>query len=195
MGGTNSGRRRTTNLGTVEQFPRLDIRSLRCHSWLIDGLRLSNELSWTKRGSAALCASAWLIADLRYPFDRHAVVEYNFGDTSHRQHISILARPMPFGGLRFFFLCPILHIPCEVLPYGVHGFASRQANRLTYRTQSETKLGRAVSARMKVEEKLWPTRDPKSAARGANKERLLRRQFDLQWYIDGVIDAKLQKYE
>jgi hypothetical protein len=87
------------------------------------------------------------------------------------------------------FLLPVAHVTCEVLPFGPHGFASRKANRITYASQGETKLGRLVSAKLKLYEKLWPMEESRHAVRGRHRESLWDRYWDLEFAIDQVMDA------
>jgi hypothetical protein len=61
--------------------------------------------------------------------------------------ITLTTRPQPFGGRRWFFICPRtsenamkLH-----LPSGAYTFASRKAYRLGYRSQRETPRDRSLS--------------------------------------------------
>jgi hypothetical protein len=61
--------------------------------------------------------------------------------------IALQTTPQPFGGRRWWFVCPRsgdlvakLH-----LPNGAHAFASRQAHRLGYRSQRESARDRARS--------------------------------------------------
>ncbi len=61
--------------------------------------------------------------------------------------VTLTTRPQPFGGRRWFFICPRtgesamkLH-----LPPGASSFACRQAYRLGYRCQRETPSDRSIS--------------------------------------------------
>jgi hypothetical protein len=63
---------------------------------------------------------------------------------------------MRYGGRRYYFLCPKHGRRCEVLPMVGGVFASRQAGRLTYQSQSADQIDKG-----------------KPRPRGRNRERLV----------------------
>lgn len=72
------------------------------------------------------------------------------------QVIDLVARPVHFGGRRWFFVCPLqgdlalrLH-----LPLGARGFASRQAHRLGYACQRESQRDQAFRRARKARHRL-----------------------------------------
>jgi len=82
-------------------------------------------------------------------------VQLNWTSTNRRtgetrqceNRITLTTRPQPFGGRRWFFICPRtgenatkLH-----LPSGAYTFASRKAYRLGYRCQRESPRDRSLS--------------------------------------------------
>ena len=71
-------------------------------------------------------------------------------------HITLTTSPQPFGGRRWWFVCPrtgrlatTLH-----LPSGAYAFACRHAYRLAYRSQRETPRDRALSRAFALRRKL-----------------------------------------
>ena len=64
------------------------------------------------------------------------VVQFNLNGDPRVQEIQLESRPMRYGGRRYFFLCPKHGRRCEVLSMVGGVFASRQAGRLTYQSQS-----------------------------------------------------------
>ena len=155
MGGYNSG-----NHGgrpTIEASLALNLPKL-----LRDGLARPNctrhgSLIWTNTDTGEQTAS------IRY--------ETHLGDTSGRMRllytstdywtgekraqdywIQLEAAPQPFGGLRWWFLCPKRgdRVAKLYLPTGAHTFASRQAYRLGYRSQRESPRDRALSQAFKL---------------------------------------------
>lgn len=63
------------------------------------------------------------------------------GTTTER--VAIECVRCPYGGFRYYFLCPLIGVRCEQI-FRVDGvFASRKAHRLTYASQSETDLSRS----------------------------------------------------
>ena len=189
MGNHNSGRHRWRNAGAIENLATLDIRVMRRRGWLVDCSFRSQNLRWKWRISGQSVGAVTITANLTNPFDRHVIAEYELRGEPCRQRIAVIARPTPFAGLRFYFDCPVLHIPCEVLPFGAHGFGSRKANRITYASQGETKLGRLVSAKLKLYERLWPMEGARHAVRGRHRQRISDRYWDLEFEIDRVMDA------
>ena len=61
--------------------------------------------------------------------------------------ITLTTRPQPFGGRRWFFICPRTgeNVVKLHLPSGAYTFASRKAYRLGYRSQRETPRDRSLS--------------------------------------------------
>jgi hypothetical protein len=59
------------------------------------------------------------------------------------ERVVIECAPCPYGGFRYYFLCPLVGVRCEQL-FLVDGiFACRKAHKLTYASQSEDQLSRA----------------------------------------------------
>jgi hypothetical protein len=87
------------------------------------------------------------------------------------QEIQLESRPMRYGGRRYYFLCPKHGRRCEVLPMVGGVFASRQAGRLTYQSQSADQIDRMRDRAHKLEKRLWPDKG-KPRPRGRNRERL-----------------------
>jgi len=148
MGGINSGRRRTVNRGAIEQFPALDLRILRRAGLMRPGQCMYDTLTWLNQVREAL--SVRIFIDLSD--DRHASIRLR-GDAI-TQDITLTVVPSGFGGVRYHMLCPVTARSGEVL-YLVDGmFASRQAHRLAYRSQSEDELGRARRKARKLHRRL-----------------------------------------
>lgn len=57
--------------------------------------------------------------------------------------VAIECVPCPYGGVRCYFLCPLIGVRCEQLFLADGIFASRNAHKLTYSSQSEDELSRA----------------------------------------------------
>jgi hypothetical protein len=94
--------------------------------------------------------------------------------------IQLETTPQPFGGRRWWFVCPRTGRRAAklYLPNGAVRFASRQAYRLAYRSQRETTYDRALRRAFKLRDRLggrggigdhiakpkwmrWPTYDRK----------------------------------
>ena len=59
------------------------------------------------------------------------------------ERVAIECVPCPYGGVRHYFLCPLIGVRCEQLFLADGIFASRKAHKLTYASQSESDLSRA----------------------------------------------------
>jgi hypothetical protein len=59
------------------------------------------------------------------------------------ERVAIECVPCPYGGVRCYFLCPLIGVRCEQLFLADGIFASRKAHKLTYASQSEDELSRA----------------------------------------------------
>jgi hypothetical protein len=70
--------------------------------------------------------------------------------------IQLETTPQPFGGRRWWFVCPRTgrRVAKLYLPSGAFTFASRQAYRLAYRSQRETPYDRALRRGFKLRGKL-----------------------------------------
>lgn len=168
MGGYSSGRYRTRNRGAVEEAMRIDMRWLRRRGFVRPGATVSGPLSWSSGSSVH--------ATVNLSEREHGclVVRFTRDGQHHVQQIDITSSPMRFGGRRFYFVCPRRGGRCEVLAMVGGVFASRQAHRLAYASQSEGQLDRLRETAEKLAKRLWPA-DPRRAPRGRNRERLMAR--------------------
>jgi hypothetical protein len=66
--------------------------------------------------------------------------------------IELATTPQPFGGRRWWFVCPRTgaRVAKLHLPPGVSTFASRRAYRLAYKCQRETPYDRAIRRALKL---------------------------------------------
>jgi hypothetical protein len=152
----------------VDFVPRLDIRKLRRNGGLRPGndTRAVQEWSWGGR----VVANVAVRIDLRDADAGQMIVGFIFDGQEVRQAIDIVSRPMPYGGRRYYFVCPRRGHRCEVLALVDGQFASRQAHRLTYQTQTATLLERLRGRRDRLWGRLRP--EGRQRARGQNAERL-----------------------
>ena len=70
----------------------------------------------------------------------------------HDYVVQLVTTPQPFGGRRWWFVCPRLGDPIAKLymPNGVGRFAFRRAYRLAYRSQRESSYDRALGRAFKL---------------------------------------------
>ncbi|GJE59100.1 hypothetical protein [Methylobacterium trifolii] len=149
MGGYGSGRaggRPTTQDGLTLDLPRLfKQRSLQ------PGCTRAGTLTWTNTRTGAHVASIGYGAELDATRGRmrlHYTTTRSDGEAHKSDYwVDLATTPQPFGGHRWWFICPRLGI-CVAklhLPPGALSFASRKAYRLGYRSQRETSRDRALS--------------------------------------------------
>ncbi len=137
MGGINSGRRRTVHRGAVEQFPVIDLRVLKRAGLLKPGECTYDTLCWRNQDLEALYVRIFVdLSDASEASIRIA------GDVPN-QCAAIECVPCPYGGYRCYFLCPLTGKRCEQLFLDDDIFASRNAHKLTYASQSEDALARS----------------------------------------------------
>jgi hypothetical protein len=150
MGGYGSGRSR--GRPTVEDSLTLDLWSLAKTGWLKPGARVSGTLRWTTvntgREIASIGFQSHLGEDNGYVQLHWTSTDRRTGETRQCEtRIALTTSPQPFGGRRWFFICPRtggsatkLH-----LPSGANTFACRKAYRLGYRSQRESPRDRSLS--------------------------------------------------
>jgi hypothetical protein len=150
MGGYGSGR--SGGRPTVEDGLTLNLPRLFKTGWLKPGASTSGTLRWSIVGTGEEIASMGFEAHLGEK-EGHIRLRWTSTDCwsgEKRQcenRITLTTSPQPFGGRRWWFVCPRtgqratrLH-----LPSGTPVFACRSAYRLAYRSQRETPHDRALS--------------------------------------------------
>ena len=172
MGGYSSGRYRTRNRGTVDAALRLDLRVMRRQGFLVAGAVTSGVQRWTRVATGEESGSVGVTVNLADPDAGFVVVRFNLNGDPRVQEIPLASRSMRYGGRRYYFLCPKHGRRCEVMPLGGGVFASRQALRLTYQSQSSDQTARMRDRAHRLEKRLWPDKG-KPRPRGRNRERLL----------------------
>jgi len=170
MGGYSSGRYRERNRGTVDAAIRLDLRVMRRQGFLVPGGVTSGVQRWARAGEET--GSVGVTVNLADPDAGFVVVRFSLNGDPRVQEIRIESRPMRYGGRRFYFVCPRTLRRCEVLPMFGGVFACRQAQRLTYQSQSADQIDRMRDRAHRLEKRLWPDKG-KPRPRGRNRERLL----------------------
>jgi hypothetical protein len=173
MGGYSSGRYRTKTFGTVDAVIRIDMRVLRQRGLLRPGATSFGTLSWHRAVTNDDRGSVSVRVDLTDPSAGSLTVTCNVNGEPFSQTISIVGKPMRYGGHRYYFVCPVHGRRCEVLPFAHKRFASRQAQRLNYSSQSDDFVDRLRERARRLEKRLHPT-NKRRRLRGDNYERLVR---------------------
>jgi hypothetical protein len=159
VGGYGSGR--CGGRPTVEDSLTLNLPRLFKTGWLKRGASTSGTLRWSYVNTGEETASMGFEAHLG---EGAGYVRLYWTSTDRRSgekrqcenRITLTTRPQPFGGRRWFFICPgsgkcaaKLH-----LPSGAGTFASRKAYRLGYQSQRETSRDRSLSRAFALRRKL-----------------------------------------
>jgi Mrr N-terminal domain len=150
MGGYGSGR--SGGRPTVEDSLTLNLRRLFKDGWLKVEAWTSGTLRWTVVNTGREIASIGFQSEVR---EESGYVRLHWTSTDRRtgetrqceNRITLTTRPQPFGGRRWFFVCPRTGESATklYLPSGAYTFACRKAYRLGYRSQRETPSDRSLS--------------------------------------------------
>lgn len=167
MGGFGSGRRATT-LDT-DSCLRLSLVDLSRDGALKRHLWARREKGWVDLRSKREVGAVSIVADV--DCGRISIKGSAFGQLID-QKLEVVAQPLPYGGERYFVLCPLSGKRCTVLliPPGKTFFASARGWGVAYSSTRECPISRAYRAMRKVEE----TRLSKYARR-PTRERYQRR--------------------
>lgn len=149
MGGIGSGRRATT-LDT-DGCLRLSLADLRRSGALKRHLWARREREWVDLRSKREVGAVSIVADV--DCGRITIKGSVLGQPID-QTLEVVALPLPFGGERYFAMCPITGQRCTVLivPPGKTFFASVAGWGVAYASTRECEIGRAHRTMRKVEE-------------------------------------------
>lgn len=184
MGGINSGRRAATP--DTDECIRLSLSDLRRDGAVKRYQWSRRDRYWRLCGSGEVVGTLTIITDIecRLPKPSLRITGSVYGRVID-QELDIVAQPQPFGGERFYVLCPLTGRRCSVLilPPGKSKFASVRGWRVAYASTRGREISRAVRTERKLEQR-WSslskyTRKPK-------RQRLMQeisrvRQFIWQW--------------
>ena len=193
MGGFGSGAQRSSYEGNVEDALALDIRVLRRLGVVRPGECVIDTICWSINAHER--PTARLRIDLSDDHRCTMSLKANMLDDAVSQSVEVVAVPAGFGGVRHYFLCPVSQRRCEVLYYAGGRFASRQAQRLTFSSQSMTDLSRAQCKVAKLRRRLSGVsrRNPRSAKRKHLVERLETAQIQARELYHGCLRQHLKR--
>ncbi len=159
MGGYGSG-----NHGgkpSVEDGLKLDLHHLIRQGSFRRGATVTGSLAWTDGYTGEQRASIGYEAHMG---DERGWVRLRYTTTSHwtgqqTQHdytVELTTTPQPFGGRRWWWVCPRRRdlVAKLYMPSGGTTFASRKAHRLAYRCQRQSPYDRAISQGFKHRQRL-----------------------------------------
>jgi hypothetical protein len=154
---------RRTNIGHVEDFPVLDMRSLRKSAMFSEGQRTEGHFRYPGASNAIT-----IIVDLRSEHDLKVLLKVGHADSAtNMQVIGLTHRPTGFNGRRWYFVSTNGK-RAETLFLVGGFFRTRREAGLTYRSQSMGELDRALDRRRKLQAQLEGT-GARGPARGRRR--------------------------
>ena len=188
MGGYGSGRR--SNRWTTDDCLRINLANLKQHGMLQRHCMTRREQVWSQYGQTI--ADLTLVTDLhcleRWPCLR--ITGYAFGKVIDCV-VYLEEQPLPYGGERWFALCPRTGRRCTalVLPPGRVQFASVNGWNVAYGSQRECPIHRGHRAIDKAQKRL---KGLSKYIRKPTRERILDRLIERQVFVDEQIDRLMQ---
>ena len=199
MGGFGSGR--YGGGPVVESALVLSIDKLRRDALIVPGVYRRVSLTWSWSGSGERIADIVAVVDtreeggsLRLQFRSRDTMTNERTETD--QPIELVTIPQPFGGRRWFAVCPFTGARCSklIMPNGATRFAARKAwRRIAYRCQREAPYDRGLRQAFKIRRRLGDDRgaigDP------IPKPKWMRwRTFDRQIAKLNRVEARVEGY-
>jgi len=188
MGGYGSGRR--SNRPTTDDCLRINLSNLKQRGMLQRHCMARRKQVWSQYGET--------IADLTLVTDVHSlepspclrITGYAFGKVIDCV-VWLEEQPLPYGGERWFALCPRTGSRCAalVLPPGQAHFASVRGWNVSYSSQRECPIHRGHRAIDKAQKRL---RGLSKYTRKPTRERLVDRLIERQVFVDEQIDKLWQ---
>lgn len=168
MGGYGSGR--STGMPTVESGFTLDLGRLIRQRNVRPGKHVAGILTWTRTRTREKVAAIGYEARLTDDGPRWIRLHYSVNSVPMDYKIYLQTTPCNFGGVRWWWSCPLtgMRVSKLYLPPGAKKFAARDAYRLPYDSQRET-------------------RSDRTHARQATLFKKLRADYD---YYEGVVPVR-----
>ncbi len=150
MGGFGSGR--YSSMPTVEMGLTLDLNRLIRQRNVRPGEHISGTLTWTMTRSGKKVGELGYEARLTYDGARWVRLHYLVNSVPMDYTVYLRSTPCNFGGVRWWWVCPLTGATVAklYLPPGAKTFAARDAYRLPYRSQRETRIDRTHARKAKV---------------------------------------------
>lgn len=188
MGGYGSGRR--SNRPSTDECVRVDLLQLKSLGMLKRYCFNRRERYWSIDGEVV--ARLTLITDIecREPFPCLKITGRAFGREIDCM-VWLQCMPTPFGGERWYALCPHTSRKCTVLvlPPGKTQFASVGGWNIAYSSQRECPIQRAHRAIHKADTRL---RTLPKYTRKSTRERLIKQLIEREVFVESEIDKLIQ---
>ncbi len=140
---------------TVEASLTLDIYTLVRNGYVAEQITATGEIRWSygEHQPKATVGFVTNTVDSARPFMR---LHYTSDGAQTDDRVELISVPQPFGGVRWWFLCPVTGTKCRklYLPRGKRHFAGREGHGLVYESQRETPVWRAVRRADKIRARL-----------------------------------------
>jgi hypothetical protein len=140
---------------SLESGLKLDLNRLIRNGTVKPGALVRTSTAWNWVSTGETVARAIITADMRPGNDPSLGIRM-FG--ADEQRIELTAEPRHFGGVQWYFLCPVKRWPCSVLwrPPGARFFASREAfgRQVAYGSQFESARDRALTKAQRIRQRL-----------------------------------------
>ena len=188
MGGYGSGRR--SNRPTTDHCLRINLSNLKQHGMLERHCMARHQQVWSQYGQTI--AQLTLVTDVHClkPSPCLTITGRGFGKAINCV-IQLKEQPLPYGGERWFALCPRTGRRCTalVLPPGQTYFASVKGWNVPYGSQRECPIHRGHRAIDKAQTRLKAL---SKYTRTPTRERLWHRLIERQVFVDEQIDKPAQ---
>jgi hypothetical protein len=160
MGGITSG-----NHGgrpTIEDSLVLDINRLIRRGFFMPGRARGGSLIWSEvrsgRQTATIGYEVHMTEERGWARLFFTTASWSGETTRHDYRVELVSTPQPFGGRRWWWVCPKRGDLVSKLYKSSGGiFASRKAHRLGYRSQRESPRDRALGRALKLRQRLSST--------------------------------------
>ena len=153
MGGIGSGRWPSFQT-TLDDTRQISIDQLAKSGLFRMGFKLSTTLEWRRASDSTVSSSIGIEADCRKPHAPTMALRYRIDGQDVVQTFALEAKPLPYGGHRWYVICPITRKRASRLYTAGDRFMSRTATGLAYGSQYEPSHYRAVRGAQKIRERL-----------------------------------------
>lgn len=179
-GGLRAGAGRPGNACHVEDARRLDIRQMQKAGLFRTPWQ---GMWWWKNPETLATTSTISVRTLQNNME----ISYAVGGLLVHETIDLSHAACGFGGTRVMMLCPGCRQRCSVMFFGNRTFRCRHCHRLSYESQSESRLGRLAIKRQKILRHLGPHG---SRRKGMHLD-TYRQQFEKLQEVEMAIDDEI----
>ncbi|MCV0438784.1 MAG: hypothetical protein K5880_09130 [Hydrogenophaga sp.] len=179
-GGLRAGAGRPGNARLVEDARRLDVRQMQKAGLF----RAPWQGMWWWKNPQTLATTSTISVRTS---QNHMLISYEVGGTLVRETIDLSHAACGFGGTRVLMQCPGCRQHCSVMYFANRNFRCRQCHRLSYESQSESRLGRLAIKKQKILRRLGPHG---SRRKGMNLD-TYRQRFEKLVEVEFAIDDEI----